>query len=321
MRRLVPMVLCVPLALACELPEDESPASDAEFAEAIPDADGVALKVPEANGQALTAGDATVAVYYVLSRNLVRDLNGAVAHVLGLAHAIVSSPATEREPGRRVWGPWTADLEPLAYRFVVERAGADVYDWSLEARPRNDPAAAFVAVLHGRHHRVLPHRGDGSFVLDWDAAAAVDPTAGARPYERGQIRATYDNGGADTAVALQLAEVPLREDPATRIDASYAYARTAAGPGELTYGTLLDLDGDAAADRLAVHTRWRADGAGRADVAAAATAWPGLLVQASECWAGDFLRAYYADNVGGTAAGDEAAACVFPAAAFPALAP
>ena len=115
--------------------------------------------------------------------------------------------------------------------------------------------------------------------------------------------------------------VPRREAPEERVDASYDYLETGAGPGELAFDTLLDLDGDVTADRLAVLTRWVADGSGRADVAAAATAWPAITVQVSECWAGDFLRSYYADNVGGATVGVEATDCAYPTAAFPALAP
>ena len=122
-------------------------------------------------------------------------------------------------------------------------------------------------------------------------------------------------------MSLQLVDVPRREAPAERIDAPYEYLGTAAGPGELAYETRLDLDADGLDDRLAAHTRWIADGAGRADVAALASAYPDATVQASECRAADFLRSYFADTFGGTTEGDEATGCVHPTAAYPTLAP
>jgi hypothetical protein len=64
---------------------------------------------------------------------------------------------------------------------------------------------------------------------------------------------------------------------------------------------------------IVVDSRWRADGAGRADIAIAGgdvPQDPGLIT-AVECWGADFTRSYYSDSVGFELAEGEASACVY----------
>ena len=65
----------------------------------------------------------------------------------------------------------------------------------------------------------------------------------------------------------------------------------------------------------AAQERWRADGAGRADIVIASgdvPADPGK-VSAVECWGSDFTRSYYSDSINFEPNSGDMAACVYDA--------
>jgi hypothetical protein len=68
---------------------------------------------------------------------------------------------------------------------------------------------------------------------------------------------------------------------------------------------------------IGIDSRWRADGAGRADIVIAggdvpADPGPGM-VSAVECWGSDFMRSYYSDSINFEPSEGQASACVYEA--------
>ena len=64
---------------------------------------------------------------------------------------------------------------------------------------------------------------------------------------------------------------------------------------------------------IAVDSRFRADGAGRADISISGgdiPADPGMLT-AVECWGADFMRSYYSDSLELEPTEGEPSACVY----------
>jgi hypothetical protein len=87
------------------------------------------------------------------------------------------------------------------------------------------------------------------------------------------------------------------------------------GTGSLHVDASADVDGTklTALEDIAIDSRWRADGAGRADIVIAGgdvPADPGM-VSAVECWGADFMRSYYADSISFEPSEGEASACVY----------
>src|SRR5262245_39920954 len=92
--------------LACVPPNDDA---DPGIRRALPRAEDVQIKLP---GNAAIAGDKVVgdlATWYVVTRDITRDLNGGTAWVLILVHTIVQFPPTTVDGDTYTWGPWGQD--------------------------------------------------------------------------------------------------------------------------------------------------------------------------------------------------------------------
>jgi hypothetical protein len=64
---------------------------------------------------------------------------------------------------------------------------------------------------------------------------------------------------------------------------------------------------------IAIDSRWRAEGAGRADIVIAGGDLPAApgLVSAVECWGSDFTRSYYSDSINFEPSEGQPSACVY----------
>ena len=83
---------------------------------------------------------------------------------------------------------------------------------------------------------------------------------------------------------------------------------------------MVDIDdaGSTALEDVAVTSRWRATGAGRADVVIEGGDLVASGVDSAsfvECWGTDFTRVYYSDSVGLKESEGEVSACAFEAPA------
>jgi len=89
------------------------------------------------------------------------------------------------------------------------------------------------------------------------------------------------------------------------------------GTGSLHVDAHADVDDSKLTqlEDIGIDSRWRKDGAGRADIVIAGgdvPADPGM-VSAVECWGSDFMRSYYSDSINFEPSTGDAAACVYDA--------
>lgn len=288
------------------------------FRAAAPSAQDLQVRVPSATAQqadgaavqALSAAAPGKAFMPGVTWLAGAVVNGSVAYAVTAVGAMVLGEPTEVSPGRVVWGPYTEPLWREEWRLVMEENGDDVFDYTVEARPRAS-SGAFVAVMTGKH-TFRQGGAQGELDVDFGAYVALDnPQA-----YQGRAHVTYARSAAgdqDVSVLfLQPAQPGGRETSIT-----YGFVQRKGGEGALTF--VLDQDFDArtaAKERLSVTSRWQPSGAGRADarVAGGDVLTPFTF---SECWAPTHVRAYYADSAGLFPAEGAEAACVFTSATFP----
>lgn len=310
------------LVTGCTLGDDDAD----RFREAIPDPERVEVPGPEGAGApGASARTASVeaashdavepwengpwARYYGFTRAVRRDVNHVTAAVLGGVWIVVHWPPSRVDDKEAVWGPHTDALEPVTWRFRVREVERATYDYALEGRPKSDPGeTAWVAVLTGRGYgKRHPLHGDGHFTVDLDAAARLDPFE--HQGESGALKVTHALAGWPLArVDAEL--VPSRGDAWWAVTST----RAADGAGELVVNAHDDIDEDGSRlEDVTVASRWRADGAGRADVTLSGGDLPGhvAVVTAVECWDPDFYRSYYTDDAGHEPDEGDASACVF----------
>lgn len=275
---------------------------------AIPTADQVQIKLPESTARAV--GD--LAVYYAATRNVTRAFNGGSAWVLTLVHTIVQFPVTTVDGNVYTWGPWSNALDPAEYKLEVTALADGTFDYQLSGRNKSNPGAAFEVVIDGHADpRPGPLSGNGSFLLDFDAGARVNPVDNAG--DRGTISAGYDLAQRHLDLAIDSVD-----DRGEVVSADYAYNETAAGGGDMVFVYTTDAGGTPAEEQATLRSRWLPTGAGRADARLSG----GDLqdgATASECWSDAFRRVYYTDSVIFSPTEGDPTACAFPTADLPPL--
>jgi hypothetical protein len=230
-----------------------------------------------------------------------------------LTHVVEDNEPTSCDATSCTWGPGSGPLERVDYKLVVSRDGDGVsFDWSLSGAVK--PGTNFVTFASGvakpgpqRHH------GSGNFQIDFDKMA----TLGIAGDATGQMNVTsYSNvGPAQLAVTFMSAKD--NDHPGTKNNILYTYANDNAGGGDLDFA----MHNTTSGDRFSVHSRWKNDGRGRADVTALPTGYTGVSV--SECWsAAPFSVVYFNSSEqgyvafwAGPPAGQETS-CAYSPAAF-----
>jgi hypothetical protein len=318
----------------------------AEYREVVPSRESVMVAGPETEGGAETGtasvqdarrtlateplGRGPYAKWYGFTRVVRGGVNLVTAAVLGSAWVIVHTEPTRVQDGEAIWGPYTDALEPVTYRFRVTRVGQAAYDYVLEGRPKASRSDAdYLTVLqghgfgkrtvlqgHGFGKRHAQH-GEGDFTIDLSAARTLDPFA--HENDSGTVHVVHHlphDLGDGALPRTIVAEVT--PDPAVNPE-SFSVTSNANldGTGSLQVVARADVDDTKMTqlEDVTVDSRWRADGAGRADILIAGgdiPADPGT-VSAVECWSGDFARSYYNDSIGFAPTEGEASACVYDA--------
>jgi hypothetical protein len=303
-----------------------------EYREAIPLREAVEVAGPEAeSGRDSSTASVTAQAdepwsagpyskWYGFTRVVRAGVNVVTGAVLGSAWLIVHTEPSSVEDGEAIWGPYTDALDPATYRFRVTRVADAEYDYVLEGRPKSsNDDADYRAVLagHGYGKRHDLH-GEGEFTIDLDVARALDPFAHAD--DSGTVRIEHhlphDLRDGDFLPRTIVAEVT--PDPAINPE-SFSVTSNANedGTGSLHVTAVADVDDTKTTELedIVVDSRFRADGAGRADIAITGgdiPADPGV-VSAVECWGGDFMRSYYSDSLELEPTEGEASACVYDA--------
>jgi hypothetical protein len=303
----------VPLREAMVVAGPESGAGDRSAA-SVADTRGALAMRPAGAG-------ADYAKWYGFTRSVTSGVNVVTAAVLGSVWFVVHTEPTSVEDGTAIWGPYTEALKPVTYRFRVTRADEGVYDYVLEGRPKTSRSDDDYRVVlsgrgYGKRHEM---HGEGELTIDLDTARELDPFE--HREDSGTVRMVHHlphdiTSGGDALPRTLIAEV--KPNPAVNRE-SFSVESTANedGTGSLHVDAQADTDEAKLTELedIVVDSRWRADGAGRADIAIAGgdvPADPGLIT-AVECWGADFTRSYYSDSVSFEPTEGEASACVYDA--------
>ncbi len=255
-------------------------------------------------------------------------VNAGVGAVLTLVRNIAEHPATTVNGSTAVWGPHTEALSPNTWRFTVTKTGANTFDYMLEGKAKTAGDGDFVAVLSGTHTpsldasgQAMKHFGQGSFVLDFDAARTL-PEHG---NEEGRAEVTYARLDPSSETTIDVDFKNLREEETGALtDASYRYRKLAQQGGVFEFSLNKDIHAgfdpqQSTPEHLTIKSRWNADGSGRADVRATGGELP-MPATANECWDSNFLSQFlYANWAPFHGWGVEAQDCVFTTAEYSSL--
>jgi hypothetical protein len=252
----------------------------------------------------------------VFTRNVRDGVNVVTRDVLAGVWLIVHTEPTSVSENHAEWGPYTDALEPVSYRFRVERVAEGEYDYTLEGRPKASTSDTdYRAVLSGKGYgRLDPRHGDGKFTIDLDAAKALDPIR--HRDDSGTVTITHD---LPASIGRRLGALP-RTISADVTPQGEAWIRIGSqanedGTGAIHVDAHVDVDDSKATllEDVSVASRWKADGAGRADITVAGGDLPTTIamVSATECWGEDFGRVFYSDSVGFEASVGAATSCVY----------
>jgi len=301
-----------------------------EYREALPEASNVRVAGPEgesggerslsgASSALLSDGAAPAAAraeWYRFTRDVRDGVNLVTAGVLGSVWYVVHTRPTIVGEDFAEWGPHTDALDPVTYRLRVERVGEHEYDYRLDGRPRSsDSEDDYLTVLRGKGYgRADARHGDGHFTIDLDAQQTLDPDR--RSDGEGTIAITHD---LPASIRRELGALP-REitavlDPPGDTELTIVSKADEDGSGELDVSGRVDIDESkqTAIEDVAILSRFRADGAGRADVVIASGDVPDSIgsFSVSECWGSDFSRTFYEDSVEAAPTEGDPSACVY----------
>jgi hypothetical protein len=236
--------------------------------------------------------------------------------VLTLVWTIVRTEPNKVDGEEATWGPYSDPLEPATWRFRIREVAEDEYDYFFEGRPKTSSSdSAWKPVLTGKGWaKGHSQHGDGFFELDLDAGRALDPFH--YEDESGKVKVTHDlppNITTNLAALPKTIRAEIRPNSSTQWFDITSLARE--DGGTLDVEALADTD-DSHVTRpedLHIGSRWRATGAGRADIAFSGGDVPAALgvVTAVECWDTDFTRVFYEDSVDFQPVEGDVAACAF----------
>jgi hypothetical protein len=314
MRNAVALAASLSLGLVACIPPNDDPHP---VSRALPTAEDVRIELPEnssAKGVDKALGD--LSPWYVVTRQVTRDLNGGTAWVLIVVHTIVQFPATSIEGDTYTWGPWSDALDPAEYRLVVTELANGSYDWSLDGKSKTVVGAEFETVIAGNAVPGEVHgAGHGEFTIDFDAAERVNPVDNDA---RGVVGISYDLAARHLDMAI--ATVEVRDGGEVPVNYDYSYDERDDGSGDMVFAAHGDTEDDgAAAEDAVIRSRWLADGAGRADVRLSGGDLADLVVTASECWDTTFAVVYYGDSMSWLPTEGATSSCAFADADLPPL--
>ena len=284
-----------------------------EYRDALPDEASMTLTVPGMDKKSKSKALDELATFYDATVDVARDVNGYILLLLGHIDEITSYPPTSESGATMSWGPWTDPYTPptpVEMLFEMTETATDTFDYFLKWRVKesSDP---WTTVWEG--HTVAStstaRRGTGDFFIDYTSAQSLDPTIDVS----GTISVTYDTITDGRQIDIEYTDF-YDEDwegdngPSEAIDAEYSYTNHTDNTGEFLFEWMDDLHRETEYDypemeHFWFYTRWESDGDGRTDVIVTegdlddvgTDYWadPITEVEASECWASDFLRDYY----------------------------
>ncbi len=254
---------------------------------AMPSKDAISMGAPSSGGTSSTAlvaqssTDSTAgqqSPFWALTVGVATVFNVPTALFLDLLrHVTEDFEPTSCDATSCTWGPGSGALDLVAYELVVTRDGDGVsFDWTLSGAVKPISASStFVVFANGvATPGPQPHHGSGNFQIDFDKMA----TLGLGGSAAGQMNVTsYSNvGPAHLDVTFMGAND--NDHPGQKNNIEYAYANDTTGGGDLDFA----MHNTTSGDRFSVHSRWKIDGRGRADVFAQPVGYNDVSL--SECW-------------------------------------
>ena len=294
--------------------------------DALPNKSGVGMNSPDGSTAAANAPKAALTAapdatssdpFFALTVSVAATFNVPVKVFLDVLADVAAKEPTSCTETSCTWGPGSSALDFNTYELTVSRdPDGESFDWTLSAQAKSRPASAFVTVASGvAKPSGTPHHGSGSFTMDFDAAQTLDGTHDAT----GKLNVTsYSNvGPAQLAVTYTGAK---DANVSTQIDnIAYKFADDTTGGGDLQFALHNTTTGNA----VSVHSRWKNDGSGRADVQGTSGTFN---LQDSDCWGpAPFAQVYFTSTAvaapppfGGAASGS-VTSCAFSTAVFSSL--
>ena len=255
-----------------------------EARDAMPSKDAITMGSPSsssaASGNALVSNESVAgqqSPFWGLTVGVAVVFNVPTAAFLDLLrHVVEDYDPTSCDASSCTW-QGSGPLDPIDYKLVVSRDGdGSSFDWSLSGAVK--PGTTFVTFATGvakpgpqRHH------GSGNFQIDFDKMAIL----GIAGDGTGLMQVTnYSNvGPAQLAVTfLGAKDTDPNDPPGSKNNVVYSYQNDTSGGGDLDFA----MHNTTSGNRFSVHSRWKNDGRGRADVTALPTGYAGISV--SECW-------------------------------------
>jgi hypothetical protein len=278
---------CTLSLLAC-VKQDGSPD---EIKRALPTSDQVKINLPQTTARTIDENVlGQLAPWYVATRGVTVMFNGGSAWVLTMIHTIVQFPVTSVHGDTYTWGPWSDALSPAEYKLDVTAAGDGTYTYQLSGRSKTKANAQFEVVIDGKADpRAGDLKGNGEFLIDFDAGKRVNPLEGGDA--KGSVDVHYDL--TKRHLDLTVMSTDAQGQPAI---ADYEYNQAADGGGDMTFNVSLNAGGTALLETLTLRSRWLTTGAGRADARIAGGDLGAVQVTASECWDTAFKRVFYKDS-------------------------
>jgi hypothetical protein len=297
------------LSLVACVQQDASPR---DIDRALPTADQISIKLPEATARALDQNViGQLANWYVATRDVTRTFNGGSAWVLVLIHAIVQFPATTVNGDTFTWGPWSQALDPAEYKLDVRAVGDGTYAYQLSGRSKTQASAQFEVVIDGAADpRAGDLQGSGAFSIDFDAGKRVNPIDASDA--RGSVDVTYDL--AQHHLDLAILSTDALGQP---VAADYAYNEAADGGGDMVFELNGNAGGSEELEAVTLRSRWLGNGSGRADARIAGGDLGTVQATASECWDTMFNRVFYTDSANFAQTEGAQTACAFATADLP----
>ena len=288
--------------------------ADSELSEVLPD-DRIQVNMPLASE---LAKDDTKewSTFYLWTAEVTEDVNWMAGIVLFWVDTITTHhrPSyVNQDQSEAIWGPWSEGaLDPVQTQLRVNHdLETDAYAWGFERWPKEQTVDDAVSVVFGEvDPGATRDASSGRFEVDFDSINEMDPTEEAT----GTFTVDYDidlDGVAATAT--------FEDFGPDDIDADYAYEQIHDGEGSMDLVVEADLDpssGAGMSETLAIHSRWLADGSGRADVVVSGGDLGEQVGYASECWNSSFEAVYYVEDHTGYEEGD-ASLCAFDSPEYP----
>jgi len=285
------------LASGCTL---ESSLDGSEYNQAVPKSESVRVPAPDdAQGNLQHPAPAR---WFDYTRRATDDLNGATNAVIGTVHFVAHTIPSEVGDDFALWGPFTLFDEPGSWKLRIDRDADSQYHYVFSGRPRESTSEAdFKVVLEGRGYGLDDERhGDGEFSVNIDVARELDPER----FDEGSGTAVFTHDLPPTIAEDPTATpriITVQVDPEGDSWGQFTSKALPDGTAELEVTGLVDTDfSDSALEDATVVSKWRSDGAGRADVTLTGgdSAGGNALLSITECWSGDSSRVFYSDSLG-----------------------